>query len=329
MPKLSEILFGKKPRTEVTQVSTLSEQQKLLEESLGQFLLGRIGQGLPRFPGELVAPLSEYEQAGLGRLSAFLAPGEAPLGEEQAQSLTRLLEGETPDFFTPERATEFFETAIRRPQVRRFEEETLPVLRESFIGPGSFYSSARVEAERRARRDLEERLAGEEAALQLGFEERRAELRENALDRVGKALQLAPLVTESIRNFPIEQARAAMDLGALPRTLAQAELTAEMDEFIRTLPENNPVINLALNMMGIATTATQFDRTAATKGYLGVGGAFDVGQLQQTVSFGLMGSPPPGETGGRGSAGEQARKQDSGDALAKILTAIMHGASGF
>jgi hypothetical protein len=246
----------RKPSTE--QLSTLSPEQEAVQRPLASFLASRIGQGLPGFPEfqervrEIAQPTG-LETAGLGRLGEFVGEEGRVLGAEQETALARLLGGETPEFFTPERVTELFERGIRGPTIRRFREETLPQIRESFIGPGQLFGTARAEAERRAARDIEEQLGAQEAQLQLAAEERRAALGEGALQRMGEALGLAPDVTRAIQGFPLEQAEAALSLGGLERQLAAAQLQAELQEFIRTQPESSPIISQALQLLGIPT----------------------------------------------------------------------------
>jgi len=284
-----QVLFGKKPKTEVTQVSPYTPSARRVEAPLADFITERIGKGLPSLPDYTERLKKAYtptdiETVGLSKLGDFLAEEKPAFGEEQGSALTRLLSGETPDYFSPEKLTELFETGYRQPTLRRFREETLPQIRESFIGPGQLFGTARAESERRAQRDVEEGLSSQEAQLQLAGQEKRADLQSQALDRMYRGLSIAPDIAKSLQGFPLEQARAALQMGPLERQLASQELELELGEFIRTRPEASPIIQDALNFLRGPTMETQFDRTAPTKGFFGAGGGFDAGQATDTAA---------------------------------------------
>lgn len=69
-------------------------------------------------------------------------------------------------------------------------------------------------------------------------------------ERAYNAIPLALDVGNAQNNLALNKAAAGQAYGALPRTIQQAELDAKMQEFLRTLPENSPIIQQALAYLG-------------------------------------------------------------------------------
>lgn len=249
-------LGRKKDKT--TQISTLSGGQQNVASPLAKFLSSRVGQGLQGFGGQRIAGMSSFEQSGLGALSSFLG-SETPLSGDITGALQKLLAGQPSTEVNSGLTRDFFRKSIADPARRRFEEETLPLVRESFVGSGQFNSTARAETERRARRDLDEALLGKETELVFADEQARRQLSESALQRALGASGIAPGAARSLEEGDLRRAQAGTTIGALPRQLAQAQLDFEFNEFIRTQPELSPVIQQALAFLGIPTTATFFE----------------------------------------------------------------------
>ncbi len=68
--------------------------------------------------------------------------------------------------------------------------------------------------------------------------------------RAYDAIPLALDVGNAESNLALNKVAAGQAYGSLPRTLHQAELDARMEEFLRTLPENSPYLQLALQYLG-------------------------------------------------------------------------------
>jgi hypothetical protein len=69
---------------------------------------------------------------------------------------------------------------------------------------------------------------------------------QRAYDAINQALNIG----NAESAIPLQKAVAGQEYGALPRTLQQAGLDAKMEEFLRTLPENSPYLQIALNYLG-------------------------------------------------------------------------------
>lgn len=249
-------ILGKK-KAKTTQVSTVSPEQQRVLNPLTAYLEGRVGKGLPRFEGDRVVGLSDPEQQSLGLLSDFLS-SESALAQPTLGALTQILGGQPTTQVNEGITRDFFQRSIREPALRRFEEETLPLLREAYVGPGLSQSTARQEGERRSRRDLEESLLAKELELVYRDEQERRGLAESAAERQVRGVGLAPAATTTVEEAPLRRAEAGQRLGALPRVIEQAELDFEFNEFVRTTPELSPVIEQALAFLGIPMQASFF-----------------------------------------------------------------------
>ena len=86
-----------------------------------------------------------------------LLPGQAGVSESLQASLLAALGGQFPE--------EYFSTAIADPMRRTFEQETLPGIKEAFVGPGTYWGTARAGAEVKGRERMEEDVAGKRAEL--------------------------------------------------------------------------------------------------------------------------------------------------------------------
>lgn len=105
------------------------------EDVLTQFLesqRSRIGQGQPIFGGDRVAGFSDLQNRALAAAPQTF-------------------------FRTPEQEADIFAGSIEKPALRRFQQETVPLIREEFAGPG-FFGSARAQETVRAGEDLGSRL---------------------------------------------------------------------------------------------------------------------------------------------------------------------------
>jgi len=104
------------------------------------------GEGISTFPiGE---ELTGFES---------MIPGQAAVSGDLSTSLVSALQGQFPE--------EYFSTAIAGPLRRAFEQETLPGIGEAFVGPGTYWGTARAGAEVRGREKMEEDVAARRAEL--------------------------------------------------------------------------------------------------------------------------------------------------------------------
>lgn len=101
-------------------------QKRAVSTPMAKYLASEVGKGLPRYPGDLSAPLPE---GGERALSDFLAldPGD------------------------------WYQKAVADPAMKEFKEELLPIIREGYAG--SLRGSGRFRAEEAGISELTEMLA--------------------------------------------------------------------------------------------------------------------------------------------------------------------------
>lgn len=86
-----------------------------------------------------------------------MIPGQSAVSGDLSTSLVNALQGQFPE--------EYFSTAIAGPLRRAFEQETLPGIGEAFVGPGTYWGTARAGAEVSGREKMEEDVAAKRAEL--------------------------------------------------------------------------------------------------------------------------------------------------------------------
>lgn len=192
----------------------------------------RLEQAGEPYPGELVAPLSEYEQRGLDTLQKVLGmpmPSEERLFSAAKGELEKTLGGEEYDPI----GGAYYQAY--RNQVMRELQEAKDRLAARTSARDKFFGGGRIATEG----ELEEAAVGDLATI-LGqlFEAERS----RRLGAVQPAMQLSALE----QALPLERVQAAETLGAVPRTIEQAELDAAYNEWLRQTEELGLPLDVAL-----------------------------------------------------------------------------------
>lgn len=244
---------------------TQSAQQQALMQALGDWFSKRVGAGREAFPGGVDIPVSPLERQGMGIAARYARSpttgvGEAaelgPTYDPMNQAIIEALKG-----ISPEVSEERFRAGTLPAAQRMFEETTMPTLRESFIGPGTFASTGRQEAETEAAQRFGETMSTQLIdAIERG---RYAGL--SALPAAGEAARM-PLAAEQVglergrfeEGLMPARAEAAMGAGAYGRAIQERNLLREMTEYARTSPEDAPIIQQLLQFLGMGTTATAY-----------------------------------------------------------------------
>lgn len=330
--------FFKGRKGDVRNLGTLSDSQGPVERNLGSYFSTEIGQGVDRYPGELSVPISEFETRGLDALSRYLTQGPSGILGEASGALSRILSGEPSTDINPAATEEFISRAITDPARATYQEETLPAIRESFIGPGQLFSSARAETERRAGRDVERDISAQGSAIRYADEQARRGLAESAQERALRGASIAPSLGREMEELPLRQAMAGTAIGGLQRMIEQQSLDREVAEFVRTSPESNPILDKALQLIGTPTTNMQvIPRQPSIQSQLaavipGAGQAYaDLEKSrgnQQTIprsGGGAVSTDPWND--GSGAQGQGANKNASAD-IGKILLQLIMASGG-
>jgi hypothetical protein len=227
------------------------------------------------YTGELVAPLSEYEQTGLGQLGEYLdwqLPTESNLYKLAESEMTKTL-GEEYDPFTSE-YYQAYRTNMER-ELQRAKDR----LAATSAAENAYYGGGRLQNERL----LEETALGNLAQTLAGLQE--AE-RERRLGAVPTALEL----TQYGETAPLARIAASQQYGALPRTVEQTRLDAQYQEWLRQLTDLGIPLDTAL---ALATYSPGAVKTG--------GGLTDMGMLLMGISGGLGSYYGAGGGGGGGT----------------------------
>lgn len=179
---LGEFLFGKPPEI-ITK--TMEDPIKTgVSRPLSSFLASNVGKGLPRYGGELSSKLDPEAES---RYKEFISL-DAPT---------------------------FFEEKIASPATQRFQEDFLPVLRESFAG--GLRGSGRVGSERQAINEFSQDLATQQG------------------------------------RFELELPASQFAMASTRKAQKDADLTRVYTDWYKSLPEMSPVLGQALQFLGMPT----------------------------------------------------------------------------
>lgn len=185
------------------------------------------------------SPPTEHERTGLDRLAEYMSmrgmPGQYT---SSLNALEMLLSG---------KPTAGFSEYVEDPLRRGFESETLPGIREEYVGPGTYWGGERAGAVAKGYEGLEDtigklRYAAEESAL-------------------SRALQAAPqLATLSSygSELPLRQAKAGLGMGGLERGIADKDFMFAYQDFLRSQPSmDSGLMQLILALLGQSQQAWQ------------------------------------------------------------------------
>jgi hypothetical protein len=236
----------------ITQLETMSPEQKALFKQLLGTATSQMGQATPSYPNQSYVSTLPIEQSYMD-----LASGKdtsSPAG----QALLNVLQGKPAYDINPEATQSYYENSIRDPMVREFNKTTLPGLTESFSGPG-FWSSNRANATTDAYSDLQNNLMTQWGNLQYMDETARRQALENAAGRQATGAQNA------VTN--------AGNAGAYARQIEQEKVASDLARWLsgeaidgRSVSAYNPNTQLALSLLGVQPFTYAQESTTTGKG---------------------------------------------------------------
>jgi len=238
--------FFKSSKPELKGGSSLSSAQQPIETMLGQFYQERAFKGLPEYQGEFVAPLGpEYEKARQ-LIASF---DDTQFSEFINQALEEALSGIASMDVSPSAVSKLFAEGVKAPMVSDFQRRMDTQVREDFAAHGALGSTRYAEAKSRAFEELNRNLTSELSMMQYQALGLQAQLEESAKQRQLGAVGEAQKYKESQLGL----AGMMQQLGAPYQAQAQAGLDAQREEWMRTQPEYNPLIQGAQNFLGTDT----------------------------------------------------------------------------
>lgn len=231
--------------------STLNKQQKGVSEQLAKYFGSRLGQPMEQYSGQTVAPMSQYEQQGLGYLGDYLGGMGGYMPQRQA-AYAKALGGQMLAPIDTAQSRAAFEQNVVPMYQGHFQRFAAPAKEEIAAMGGGVSSSAMNRAVADVGGDLSRYLSDLEYQRMLS-EEQASRQREEQ----NAQYQLAAMsATEPERAEQLSMTQASQQYGQLPRQLEQMQLTAAMQEWLRTRPEYSPVINQALQYLGTQMQGT-------------------------------------------------------------------------
>lgn len=193
------------------------------------------------YGGQMTAPMSEYETMGLKGLGEYLSeplPTESNLFGMTTEELENTLSGKTYD-----PATGPYYEAYRTNVMRELKQAKDRIAARS-SGRDQFFGGGRMDQER----EVEEGAMGSMAQTLGSLYENE---RMNRLNAVPMALNQMGWA----ENVPQSRIAASQALGALPRQIEQAELTARYQDFVRQLQDMGMSLQAAV---GMATSKPEY-----------------------------------------------------------------------
>ena len=199
-----------------------NEDTKRVQSSLANFItqyLPNFKPGQP-FGGPLVAPISPFETQGLGFLQKFLdQPSTSPIFGAGATNLTNTLSGG----FDPN-TSQYYQALRDTAQFNR--GRAVDQTNADLASQGRFFSTDRA------------RQVGDINAQTGNYlNQVLADLANQERNRATSLIPAALQYEQYGQEIPLRRATAAATLGALPRTINQAELEAQYNEFRRQQAE--------------------------------------------------------------------------------------------
>lgn len=263
-------MFGSKKGPETVQKSTVTtktgQQQELISKMI-ELYGPTLGAGEAVFPGEDVAGLTPAQQKAIGTAGQFMdvfgPMRDIPLLGEAETALGPIISGEAgPQPLSTERAADVFSRIGEEPRWRTFKEETAPIIREEFAGPG-FWSSARAQAVGKEATELGRDIGESREEFMWGVEQYNRQLEQqniqNQMQAMGMVPELAGLPTQ-LNILRLSGIGAAYGLSTEEQAQKQREINAQVNRFAaeqRITGSENLAILQALAELSIITTGKQ------------------------------------------------------------------------
>ena len=244
------IFSGSDPEFGTIDIRT--DEQMWVSKLLSNYF-GTVGQGLEGYRGQFTAGLSGLERGGLSSMANLLGSGMPDIFNQGVSALTDPLSGDPTTEISPELTEQYFTEGIYNPMFRSMQEDIIPEIEGAYAG--NYWGTPRASATSDAWVGFEEDMTSVLSELIYADEQTRIGLEESAADRQLSAVGMAGSMAELGENIKMGRIEGAMTYGSLPRLLMQAELDARYNEWLRTRPEYNPIIEQALAFMGIESLA--------------------------------------------------------------------------
>jgi hypothetical protein len=222
---------------EIKTTSTGTPEQQQLMSLLGQYLQSKLGTGLPTYTGQQTAGLSDLQTQGISKISDALNAGQTPLVQQGLGAYSELLKG-----MSPQESANYYEQYYAPAENAYLKNTLIPTFKESMV-PGGTLRSTGTE---RGIGDIVTNFGNQQMSRLGDFIQTDKNRAANALGQLGSMSEL---------ESGMSTAKSAIEAGDLQRQVEQADLTAKFEEFKRTTPELNPLMDKLMGYLGLSTNA--------------------------------------------------------------------------
>lgn len=193
-------------------VNVAADPYKSVRDPLLNWLSGQIGQTGPSYQNQTIAPLSDQEKQSLEYLNQYGKTTTSPTYGAAMGEINKTLT----DNYNP--ATSPYYQAVKAEAARNLKDVQENIDRNT-PSARAYFSGARIKNQSRAATDTA--IGLNNTLGQLALQER-----QNKLSILPQALQYL--------NVPLQQAEAYQNVGALPRQIEQAKLSADLEDWLRS-----------------------------------------------------------------------------------------------
>ena len=230
----------------ISTISTLSADQQKIMAALGEYLAANVGKGATSYTGKTTAPLSEGESAAYAQALSNLSGGLSSSAQASLDAYQKAITG------TSEKDVYNNYMKYTAPQEAAYlKNTTIPTFKESMVPGGTLRSTG-----------TEKGLADVISNYQNTQLSNIGDAINTAKTNATNALQYASVMNDLEKQT--SDISAASTLGSTARAVEQAELTAKLNEFLRTVPEASPLLSTMLSYLGVTTSAAYNTQKSAS-----------------------------------------------------------------
>ena len=221
--------------------------------------------GVPKYPGMMYVPKTPEE------IAYFMNSPDYANAISSMSELGGLRANMAKPAFdiTPETTEQFYQSAIRDPAMKEWQETVEPTIRESFAGPG-YWGSARATAQVEGAEDLASQLSQQRGQLAYADEMARRQALEGAKMREAMYAPGTYAMEAEARLKAGELAETAgASRAALSRTIEEQEALSELQRWLMgekmggvTPRQYNPYMQLAFQYLGLQPYAVGTSSTS-------------------------------------------------------------------
>jgi uncharacterized protein YidB (DUF937 family) len=208
-----------KSKEETPKYETVYDPTAGIRGKLNTWMESKVGQPAEQYSGQIVAPASAQENQSFDFLRKYAGQDQSSTTKLGQEEIKKTLTGD----YDP--ATSPYYQAVKATAQRNLDSQ-LSDIGSSASGAGGYRTGARMSLQNDARTDVTNNL--NTLLGQMSEQERQNRL---------NVLPQAASYGQAEEQFPLQQATALQTLGALPRTLEQAQNEAAYNEWLRATQE--------------------------------------------------------------------------------------------